>query len=156
MRTRARIDDLRIRLYVERAIAWSQERVGSTEYALRCLAFVEDAYERANGIEIFGGDSARDSCVLYGASRSNGAPPAGAFVFFDCEGPVAGALRNWGHVGLALGDGRMVHAWGTVRLDPIEEISNLRGMDGWTAPVYVGWTAPGRILEGALERTWAS
>ena len=29
------------------AVAWAVARVGDAGYALRCLAFVEDAYERA-------------------------------------------------------------------------------------------------------------
>jgi cell wall-associated NlpC family hydrolase len=120
--------------YVENAVAWALEHVGSTDYALRCLAFVEDAYERSNAIEVFGGDSASASAEEYGARNSTGEAPAGAFVFFDCAGPVAGDVRKWGHVGLALGDGRMVHAWGAVRVDAIAEILDLPGADGWTVP----------------------
>lgn len=40
---------------IESAICWAKERLGSQEYPLRCLAFVEDAYERSNGIEMWGG-----------------------------------------------------------------------------------------------------
>jgi hypothetical protein len=41
---------------VERTIAWAIARTGDARSALRCLAFVEDAYERANGIEVFAVD----------------------------------------------------------------------------------------------------
>jgi hypothetical protein len=41
-----------------RAVAWALDHVGSTGCAGRCLGFVEDAYERSNAIEVFGGDSA--------------------------------------------------------------------------------------------------
>ena len=156
MRSRVPIDDDHIRRYAERAIAWALDQGGSTAYALRCLAFVEDAFERGNDIEVFGGDSAMESAEMYGASGSLGDAPAGSFVFFACSGPVNDEVRNWGHVGLALGDGRMVHAWGTVRVDSIRDIPALPGAEGWTAPSYVGWTGPRRILEGALERTWTS
>ena len=135
-------------LVVERAIAWALEHVGSPAYGLRCLAFVEDAYERANAIEVFGGSSAAESAAIYGATASDGEPARGAFVFFDTSGPVEGIDRDWGHVGLALGDGSMVHAWSTVRVDPIHEIHRLRGAAGWSAPVYGGWTPPERILQG--------
>ena len=101
---------------VERAIEWALARLGSTDYALRCLAFVEDAYEQANDIEVFGGSSAQESADLYGAAAADGRPPAGAFVFFSTTGPVGGVVRDWGHVGLATGDGRVIHAWPTIRI----------------------------------------
>jgi hypothetical protein len=75
---------------VERSIAWAIERAGSLDYALRCLAFVEDAYERANEIEVFGGSSATESAGLYDGRSSIGEPPRGAFVFFDCGGAGRG------------------------------------------------------------------
>jgi cell wall-associated NlpC family hydrolase len=135
---------------VERAIAWALEHIGSPAYSLRCLAFVEDAYERPNQIEVFGGSSAAESAAIYGATESSGEPPRGAFVFFDTSGPVDGAVQHWGHVGLALGDGSMVHAWSTVRVDAIHDVNRLSGAPGWSAPIYVGWTSPERILEGAI------
>lgn len=88
------------------------------------------------------------------ARDSTGEAPAGAFVFFDCAGPLAGNVRNWGHVGVAPGDGRMVHAWGTVRVDAIAEIPDLPGTDAWTAPRYAASAAPGRIVTCAVEQSW--
>jgi cell wall-associated NlpC family hydrolase len=149
------IDEARTKTIVDSAVAWALARLGSEDHTLRCLAFVEDAYERPNGIEVFGADSARESATLYRADASRGPSPKGAFVFFDCEGPIRGDVRNWGHVGLALGDGRMVHAWGTVRVDPIAEVLDLPAAPGWSMPVYLGWASPDRILEGAIERDWA-
>jgi cell wall-associated NlpC family hydrolase len=139
-------------LIVERAITWALEHVGSPAYALRCLAFVEDAYEVPNDIEVFGGSSASESAAIYGATRSSGQAPRGAFIFFDTSGPVDGANKDWGHVGLALGDGSMVHAWSTVRVDAIRDLGRLSGAPGWSAPIYVGWTPPERILQGAIGR----
>jgi ABC-type uncharacterized transport system permease subunit len=43
------------------AIEWALARRSDSGYALRCLAFVEDASERPNGIEVFGGASAAES-----------------------------------------------------------------------------------------------
>ena len=154
MRSALTIGATRQRRIVDSAIGWAMARLGATDHALRCLAFVEEAYERPNGIEVFGGDSARESAERYGADAASGPAPKGAFVFFDCEGPVNGVVRNWGHVGLALGDGRMVHAWGTVRVDPIADVPALPGGPGWSAPAYLGWASPEEILEGAIERDW--
>ena len=66
---------------VERAIAWALEREDLPDYELRCLSFVEDAYEQANGIEVFGGSSARESADIYRAADSTGEPPAGGSSF---------------------------------------------------------------------------
>jgi cell wall-associated NlpC family hydrolase len=134
---------------VERAIAWALEHVGSTAYAFRCLAFVEDAYEIPNGIEVFGGDTANEAADAYAVRSSPDTPARGAFAFFDSAGPVAGLDCDWGHVGLALGDGRVVHAWTEVRIDPISEIADLPPAGGWTSPAYVGCAQPATILRTA-------
>lgn len=99
--------------------------MGSTEYHGRCLAFVEDAYELSNGIEIFGGSSARESADIYEAKPSNTPPPRGAFVFYDCWGPIDSVYKNWGHVGLSIGDNQVIHTWDRVRRDHF-----LSGLDG--------------------------
>ena len=43
-------------------IRLAESKLGSTEYAGWCLAFIEDALEISNHIEIYGGDSAKESC----------------------------------------------------------------------------------------------
>jgi hypothetical protein len=138
-------------LIVGRALEWARGELGSAAYELRCLSFVEDAYEIANEIEVFGGSSARESAELYAASAAIGEPPAGAFVFFATEGMVDGVVRDWGHVGLALGDGRMVHAWPEIRIDSIADFPALPS-GSWSTPVYVGFAPPSRILEGSRSR----
>lgn len=45
--------------YITNAIRWAQGHLGATDYAGRCLSFVEDAYEESNHVEIFGGSSAK-------------------------------------------------------------------------------------------------
>jgi cell wall-associated NlpC family hydrolase len=118
---------------------------------------VEDAYERPNAIEIFGGDTAAASARQYGTTPYDPAapPPAGSFVFYACGGPVDGTHRDWGHVGLALGDGRVVHAWDEVRVDDARAVQALRPAAGWTAPRLIGWTPVARILEDHQPRDWA-
>ena len=77
--------------FITNAIRWAQERLGATEYAGRCLSFVEDAYEESNHVEIFGGSSAQESADEYGAAQNRGEPPLGAFVFYACASPVGAA-----------------------------------------------------------------
>jgi cell wall-associated NlpC family hydrolase len=69
-------------------------------------------------------------------------------VFFHTAGPVDGQVRDWGHVGIALGDGRLVHAWPEVRLDAIGAVPMLPSGD-WSSPRYAGWAGPSTILAGA-------
>ncbi len=147
----ASIDDL-----AAAAVRWALGRVGDTGYSLRCLAFVEDAFERANGIEIFGGSSASESATRYGLHPFDAAqpPPAGSFVFYDAQGPIRGTHRSWGHVGLSLGDGRVVHAWDEVRVDPARAVEDLVGAPGWTPARLLGWADVATILRGHRPRRW--
>jgi len=139
------------------ATGWAMGRIGDRTYALRCLAFVEDAIERANGIEIFGGSSAQESAEMYGTQPLvSGTPPrAGSLVFYACEGSADGRWRDWGHVGIALGDGRVVHAWDEVRVDPAEDVETLLPRAGWSQPRLLGWVPLSRVLEGHRPRSWA-
>lgn len=141
----------------DNAVAWARARLGSTSYATRCLAFVEDAIERANGIEIFGGDDAHESAVLYGAHPRVGdaSPPAGALVFYDSVNVIGGQRRNWGHVGLSLGDGTIIHAWDRVRIDGLRAVEQLAPPPGGEPPSLVGWIPLSRVLEGSVRKTYA-
>ena len=135
--------------YINQAIAWAQAQIGSTAYPLRCLAFVEDAYELSNAVEIFGGSSAQESADMYGAAENRAAdPPLGAFVFYECSGLVDGERQNWGHVGLHVGDGLVIHAWDQVRRDPYLDVEKLSPAPTWTPPRYLGWTPVERIFVG--------
>jgi cell wall-associated NlpC family hydrolase len=138
--------------YALNAIAWAKARLGSRDYPLRCLAFVEDAYEKANNVEIFGSDCASGSAVLYGAAENKGLPPAGTFVFYACGGPVDGVQHDWGHVGMSLGDGKVIHAWGVVRIDDYLDIEKLEPLPGWTYPEYIGWAPIERIFRGYIKK----
>jgi cell wall-associated NlpC family hydrolase len=138
------------------AVRWALERVGDRGYALRCLAFVEDAFERANGIEVFGGSSAAESAERYGLRPfvAGDTPPEGSFVFYATEGPIDGIRAEWGHVGLSLGDGRVVHAWDEVRVDDARAVEQLEPAPGWTPPRLRGWTEVATVLRGHRPRRW--
>ncbi|MFC4307319.1 NlpC/P60 family protein [Cohnella boryungensis] len=140
--------------YIERAIEWASRKLDSTDYRLLCLAFVEDAYEQANGIEMFGGSSAQESADLYGASLNRASPPKGSFVFYSSSGEVDGEMKYWGHVGLCIGNGEVIHAWDRVRINPYLEVEELTPAPGWTKPQYIGWSPVERILEGYRVKDW--
>lgn len=139
--------------FIDRALDWARERVGLREYAFYCLAFVEDAYERSNSIEMFGGDDATESANLYGVECA-GTPPKGALVFYHGTGPIGGITKDWGHVGLSLGDGTVIHAWDEVRIDDYRAVEQLNGALGWSALTYRGWTSPEVFLKGYVEKEY--
>jgi cell wall-associated NlpC family hydrolase len=143
--------------FARRALEWAASHLGDTSYALRCLAFVEDAYERPNGIEVFGGASAAESAERYGTQAYDplAPPPPGALVFYACAGPIDGTQASWGHVGLALGDGRVIHAWDRVRVDDALAVCDLAPRAGWSQPALLGWTPPSVVLHGHRPRDWA-
>ena len=130
----------------ENMIKWAKDELGSGDYAGWCLSFIEDALEKCNGIEIFGGDSAKESALLYADGMCQGKPEKGAFVFYDCiclgpDGPV-----NWGHCGISLGNGRIIHAWDTVRIDDYQEIEAMTAPSG-DCPKYIGWVPVERVVK---------
>ncbi|HEX6139057.1 MAG TPA: hypothetical protein VF013_01175 [Candidatus Limnocylindria bacterium] len=105
---------------------------------------------------MFGGSSATESASLYGLRPYDARrpPPAGSLVFYEAAGPADGAWHDWGHVGLALGDGRVVHAWDVVRIDPAEQLGALEPAPGWTPPRLAGWAPAGALLAGHRRRDW--
>jgi hypothetical protein len=73
--------DNEVSSYIENSIDWAKQKLGSVEYQFLCLAFVEDAYEKGNNVEIFGGSTAKESADEYRVWNNTGVPPLGAFVF---------------------------------------------------------------------------
>jgi hypothetical protein len=138
--------DLEFEAYIANAAHWVKGHIGSPDYATRCLAFVEDAYEDSNHVEIFGGSSAKESADEYGAAQNRGEPPIGAFVFYECSGPIKGEIKNWGHVGLHIGEGKVIHAWDAVRIDDYLDVQSLPPAPGWTPPQFSGWAPIERIF----------
>ncbi len=131
-------------------IAWAKDRLGVPDYAGWCPDFIEDALEISSGIEIFGGDSAKESCELYKDALRAGVPERGAFVFYDCLCPGRDGPVNRGHCGNSLGDGQIIHAWDVVRIDGYTEIERLTALTG-DHPRYLGWAPLGRVLRQKPE-----
>ena len=131
-------------------ITWAEGKTGSPDYAGWCLSFIEDALELGNDIEIFGGDSAKESCEMYSDALHSGLPERGAFVFYDCLCPSAEGPVNWGHCGISLGDGKIIHAWDVVRIDDYLEIEHLTALTG-DHPGYLGWVPLERVLQQKPE-----
>ncbi|HMA65270.1 MAG: NlpC/P60 family protein [Fibrobacterota bacterium] len=134
--------------YIYNAIEWVKGQLNSKEYCTLCLAFVEDAYEMSNSVEIFGGSTARESADEYSESDYKGIPEVGSFVFYDCSGTIGNEHKNWGHVGLYIGNEQVIHAWDVVRIDHYIGIETLPSAPGWSSPKYTGWVPFERIFKG--------
>lgn len=143
-----------VQTITQNAKDWAVGHLGSEDYRHRCLDFVEDAYERANSIEVFGADTAKESADLYGLKRGS-MPAFGSFVFYDCTGTIENERKNWGHVGLAVGDGMVIHAWGEVRIDHYLAVESLSTPKDWTKPAYIGYVPPATILKSHRPRRWS-
>jgi len=146
-----------IDIYSERSIQWVTEKLGSLDYPMLCLGFVEDALEHSNGIVLDGYAFAKEAGEAYAAADDHCLPPRGSWVFYDCWGAIQGEYKNWGHVGISLGDGKVIHAWDKVRIDDFLELQKLEPAAGWTSPKYAGWAPLSAVLVGmrlhqALEK----
>lgn len=130
---------------IENMIAWAESRIGNTDYTGWCLSFIEDALEISNDIEIFGGDSAKESSEMYSDALMTGVPEKGAFVFYDCLCPCEEGTVNWGHCGISLGEGKVIHAWDKVRIDDYLDVEKMTAVTG-DHPKYIGWVPVTRVL----------
>lgn len=134
---------------VDGALRWALDHLGSADYPGLCYAFCEDAYELGADIILDGqGTTAKEAAEAYHPVLE-GVPPRGSYVFYDCSGKLMGEYKNWGHMGLSLGDGRVVHSWcAEVRVDDFRAIGAFDPPPGWTQPVYTGWAPPAVFLKG--------
>lgn|GEM_PF-2523535 len=142
-------DDLQESVRAARDVAGS--RRWSSSSMTYCLGFVAEmltgsqatgwpcpgdpGYACPNG----GRQALEDAGSFYNAGTAWN-PPAGALVFFSSD-PLNGV--DYGHIGLALGDGRIAHVRGSgeVGIDHVGEVlalSYIRSYDGWAYPPR-GW-----------------
>jgi len=133
--------------YIDNMTTWAKSKLGSDKYNGWCLKFCEDALEISNSIEIFGGSSAKESYELYKDDIHLDEPILGSFVFYDCMClDENGNPVNYGHVGICLEDGNVIHAFDRVRIDNYKEIEKLETISG-DYPKYLGWVSIERILK---------
>lgn len=95
---------------IETAISWAQAQMnaGNTSYSYWCLKFIGDAF-RQGGINNAGYSTATQAGNSLITSTSTN-PPRGAVVFWDWYGTINGVYANYGHVGISLGNGKVIHA----------------------------------------------
>lgn len=117
------------------AIDWAETQKGSTNWVLKCFVFVRSSYNEG---PVSGVGSAIDgwnnNSGVFGDRETDDPDdvPEGALVFFG-----ASSANLWyGHVGLCIGEGKMIHAWTSkVQEDDIEIGGSFLGWrwpDAWT------------------------
>jgi len=118
---------------ITKAIAWAEKMIGDTSYAYECQIFVGDTY-RETGTSPATYTCAKAAADALDAKDSSGTPPRGAYVFYDWSGTLNRVYKNWGHVGLSVGNGKIIHASET---NPVEK--SQYDKIGLT---YIGWAYP--------------
>ena len=118
------------------ALAWAKTQLRSTRWAWRSERFVEVAYGTSD--QFPSAAAAAATLTLKDRSAPQNAP-AGTLMYFA----KSKYNRKFGHVGISLGDGRMISALRTV------STTNVRRSTFWRN-LYRGWTDaptrfPGRI-----------
>ena len=122
----------------DRAVSWALAQVGRGDYDYWCLKFSLDAYRIGAGRTVPSAGWARQWWDQRPAQQRRGdaSPPKGALVFWNWTGTVDGINRNWGHVGVSLGDGRVVSSrFSTGRGVHVFRLSDARSN-------YLGWIMP--------------
>jgi len=124
----------------EQAIEWGEKRKDWNDWNGLCMRFVVDAFAQKDGLPA-GLNADGWAKKLY---RFNQGPegwlqaPKGAVIFFDSDKePVNGKLNTHGHVGIYLGEGKLIHAYGKVNETTIDEAIAKAGVGK-----YIGWSYP--------------
>ena len=126
---------------IENAVGYANKYLtqdASAFYGL-CAAFVYHAYHDGAGLP----NSSYNTATLMGndlITNTDNNPPRGAFVFWNIPAGYSGA--GFGHVALSLGNGKIIHSWGTTAANcvvtgTITAVNNYYG-----ASNYRGWGSP--------------
>lgn len=120
----------------EAAIDWALEKVGNREWSNYCLRFVANAF-RQQGPEPEGEwhSAWEASQNLALCEQDHIGAPRGALIFFGQT-----EKNQNGHVGIYLGNGKLLHAYGSVRIDDLDEVKTLE--NGYLIGPYIGWAYP--------------
>jgi len=129
--------------WAEAAIAWAESNLESDHWYELCLRFVANAFMQqgdppaevpegtwTSAWDAVNGDEDFD-LVLQDSDNWHNAP-RGALIFFDQTDD-----NSDGHVGIYLGDGRIIHAYGVVKTNTISESEDLPRVGH-----YIGWAYP--------------
>jgi cell wall-associated NlpC family hydrolase len=125
------------------AVAWARPKADSheTNYNLRCLAFVFDAYEKTGTplrpkVNYAIGENTYPVDVwgkFNSGTTGQGTPPYGALVFWK----AANGDRTSSHVALSLGGGNLISTY-----DGVAHYTHYETLGQHPAALYLGWWLP--------------
>jgi len=118
---------------VNKVIDWAENQKDKTNWYGYCTAFVQDSFKTYFR---FGSANALMNYLIGSnlfCSDKSVIPPTGTLVFFSAIEPY----KKYGHVGISVGDGKVIHSYDKVRTDSINTIENLNYIDS-----YLGWAYP--------------
>ena len=136
---------------IEAAISWATSKARATEdWAILCLGFVAKAFTGSTytgwgcpeeGVDYscpMGGVEKLTAEGKFYAASNCWNPPRGALLFFSGQGICEGIdMATHGHIGIYLGNGEVVHAYGSARTQDIQDVIQLDYIDS-----YIGWAYP--------------
>ena len=127
---------------VNGAISWGSSQMGSTAYNGYCQKFVNHCFMNGGweGVPFASAKLCGDALIT-NTSVSN--VPRGAVVFFDSTD------HNYGHIGISLGDGTMLHA-GHKGVE-VTKFTDAAYLKSWYHIVYRGWGVWGHQRGNTLE-----
>ncbi|MEM3728579.1 MAG: NosD domain-containing protein [Candidatus Bathyarchaeia archaeon] len=120
--------------WAEAAVNWAEQRLGRGDWSGLCMQFVANAYmqEEHKEAKYNAIDGAREFYRFNQEPNGWLQAPKGALIFFDMEG-----TNEYGHVGIYLGNGSIIHAYGTVKVNTVEEAVAKPDVGR-----YLGWSYP--------------
>ena len=124
---------------VDAAVNWALSKQGVTSYDYWCLKFSLDAYRIGANVPKTSADFARLWWDQRPTAQHRGDfnAPKGALVFWSAWLTLDGIYRDWGHVAISLGDGRVVTTYGPDGVRGVH-IMNINVGSGR----YLGWIMP--------------
>lgn len=127
---------------VDGAISWGSSQMGSMAYDGYCQKFVNHCFMNGGwGGVSFASARLCGDALITNTSVSN--VPRGAVVFFDSTD------HNYGHIGISLGDGTMLHA-GHKGVE-VTGFTDAAYLKSWYHIVYRGWGVWGQQRGNTLE-----
>jgi hypothetical protein len=141
----------------KKAIEWGTNHMNSLKWSGYCMNFVACAFQQSvNGYAGGDADDMAKKLSLFGRDLNpyvlDSTPggwdiiPKGAIVFFD-----ATPANEYGHVGIHIGKGWIIHAFGRVMKTQISAATSLKENGKLVVGSYMGWAYPPETWRPATQ-----
>ena len=123
--------------WIEKVINWASKQESKDYWKEYCMAFVSDALKVCENRPSSPNElkSKLENADKYYSKENDWDPPKGSLVFFSGKGKEL--YERCGHIGISLGNKKVIHAYQTVKEESISDIEKLDCIDA-----YLGWAYP--------------